>query len=100
MSKKDKMTMRKVSLISLIDLLKQIYDDGADYIDIEGEQTDGEEDMLKITVRPEYFKEFASLLDDYQSQLDAVEVFDENFDVDKIIEDSMDLTIDGPDELY
>jgi|TARA_R110000744_G_scaffold195287_3_gene314278 hypothetical protein len=45
-------------------------------------------------------KEFASLLDDYQSQLDAVEVFDENFDVDKIIEDSMDLTIDGPDELY
>ena len=49
MSKKDKMTMRKVSLISLIDLLKQIYDEGADYIDIEGEQTDGEEDMLKIT---------------------------------------------------
>lgn len=64
MSKKDKMTMRKVSLISLIDLLKQIYDDGADYIDIEGEQTDGEEDMLKITVRPEYFTEIKSNEDD------------------------------------
>tara|TARA_R110002072_G_scaffold261233_1_gene419830 strand:+ start:173 stop:448 length:276 start_codon:yes stop_codon:yes gene_type:complete len=64
MSKKDKMTMRKVSLISLIDLLKQIYDDGADYIDIEGEQTDGEEDMLKITVRPEYFTEIESNEDD------------------------------------
>lgn len=58
------MTMRKVSLISLIDLLKQIYDDGADYIDIEGEQTDGEEDMLKITVRPEYFTEIESNEDD------------------------------------
>ena len=64
MSKKDKMTMRKVSLISLIDLLKQIYDEGADYIDIEGEQTDGEEDMLKITVRPEYFTEIESNEDD------------------------------------
>ena len=58
------MTMRKVSLISLIDLLKQIYDEGADYIDIEGEQTDGEEDMLKITVRPEYFTEIESNEDD------------------------------------
>ena len=56
--------MRKVSLISLIDLLKQIYDEGADYIDIEGEQTDGEEDMLKITVRPEYFTEIESNEDD------------------------------------
>ena len=33
--------LRKVSIIGLIDMLKKIYDDGADFIDIEGEATDG-----------------------------------------------------------
>ena len=37
-------------------MLKKIYDDGADFIDIEGEATtDGTEDMIKISVKPEYY---------------------------------------------
>ena len=47
--------LRKLSIIALIDMLKKIYDDGADFIDIEGEKTDGTEDMIKISVKPEYY---------------------------------------------
>lgn len=54
MSKKP-VRLRKLSIIALIDMLKKIYDDGADFIDIEGEKTDGTEDMIKISVKPEYY---------------------------------------------
>lgn len=47
--------LRKVSVIALMDMLRRIYDDGADFIDIEGEPTDANEDMIKITVKPEYY---------------------------------------------
>ena len=50
-----KVKLTKVNIISLIDMLKKIYDDGADYIDIEGVPTDGEEDSIKIDVKPEYY---------------------------------------------
>jgi len=39
----------------MIDMLKKIYDDGADYVDIEAHPTDGKQDMIKVTVRPEYY---------------------------------------------
>lgn len=42
------------------------------------------EDIWSITD-----KKFYTLLDNYQSQLDAVDVFDDKFDVDKIIEDGI-----------
>tara|TARA_R100000988_G_C3993506_1_gene164259 strand:+ start:897 stop:1175 length:279 start_codon:yes stop_codon:yes gene_type:complete len=48
--------LRKVSIIGLIDMLKKIYDDGADFIDIMGEQAEeGKEDVIKIEVKPEYY---------------------------------------------
>jgi len=50
-----KVRLRKVNIVSLIDMLKKIYDDGADYIDIEGVHTDGDEDLIKIDVKPEYY---------------------------------------------
>ena len=55
MSAKRFTKLRKVSVIGLIDMLKRIYDDGADFIDIEGEPTDSDQDMIKITVKPEYY---------------------------------------------
>ena len=36
MSAKRFTKLRKVSIMALIDMLKKIYDDGADFIDIEG----------------------------------------------------------------
>tara|TARA_R100001224_G_scaffold72885_1_gene44594 strand:+ start:492 stop:779 length:288 start_codon:yes stop_codon:yes gene_type:complete len=52
---KGKSYIRKVQIISLIDTLKKIYDDGADFIDIEGKPSKGNEDVVKISVRPEYY---------------------------------------------
>lgn len=49
--------LRKIPLESLIQILQDLYNGGADYIDISGEQN-GEEDSVKdiiqITVKPEY----------------------------------------------
>jgi hypothetical protein len=55
MSAKRFTKLRKVNILALIDMLKRIYDDGADFIDIEGEPTDSDQDMIKITVKPEYY---------------------------------------------
>jgi hypothetical protein len=52
------MRLRKIPLESLINLLADLYDGGADYIDITAESTDSDDpDQMKITVKPEYMTE-------------------------------------------
>jgi len=52
------MRLRKIPLESLINLLADLYDGGADYIDITAESTEtNEPDQMKITVKPEYISE-------------------------------------------
>jgi len=52
------MKLRKIPLESLINLLADLYDGGADYIDIIAEPTEtNEPDQMKITVKPEYLSE-------------------------------------------
>lgn len=61
------MKLRKIPLESLLEILQQLYEDGADYIDISGEvNKDGsiERDVIKITVKPEY------LMDDYEEDIE------------------------------
>jgi len=52
------MKLRKIPLEPLLEILKELYDSGADYIDISGEQNiEGNEDikdLIKITIKPEY----------------------------------------------
>jgi len=51
------MTLRKIPLGPIIEILQDLFDNGADYIDISGSNNDGGEsprDTIKITVRPEY----------------------------------------------
>ena len=51
-----KLRLNKVSVSSLIQVLSQLFEDGADFIDIEGEEQEGKEnDIIKVTVRPEYY---------------------------------------------
>ena len=53
---KNPLRLNKVPIVSLIDVLSQLFQDGADFIDIEGERTDTDEnDIIKVTVRPEYY---------------------------------------------
>jgi len=52
------MRLRKIPLESLINLLADLYDGGADYIDITADSTDDDDpDQMKITVKPEYMSE-------------------------------------------
>jgi len=52
------MRLRKIPLESLINLLADLYDGGADYIDITADSTDTDDpDQMKITVKPEYMSE-------------------------------------------
>ena len=52
------MKLRKIPLESLINLLADLYDGGADYIDITAESTETDDpDQMKIIVKPEYLSE-------------------------------------------
>jgi hypothetical protein len=49
--------LRKIPLGPFIEILQNLYDDGADFIDLSGEQNDEGDtpkDIIQITVKPEY----------------------------------------------
>ena len=51
------MQLRKIPLMELLEILNDLYEDGVDYIDIAGtsnNDVDYPQDLIKITVRPEY----------------------------------------------
>lgn len=52
--------LRKIPLEGLIEILTNLFEEGADFIDISGEQDNREEgpvDVIKITVKPEYMSD-------------------------------------------
>jgi hypothetical protein len=52
--------LRKIPLEGLIQILTNLFEEGADFIDISGVQDDREEgpvDVIKITVKPEYMSD-------------------------------------------
>tara|TARA_R100000544_G_C2187027_1_gene39750 strand:- start:242 stop:526 length:285 start_codon:yes stop_codon:yes gene_type:complete len=75
--------LTKVSVAGMIDMLKKIYDDGADFVDIEAHPTDGEQDMIKVTVRPEYYMdaetEESSMYDTDPEYMVTEQDFEEEF---------------------
>jgi hypothetical protein len=55
------MTLHKIPLEALIGILTDLYDNGADFIDISGENSEKEglpKDTIKITVKPEYLSDY------------------------------------------
>lgn len=49
--------LRKIPLQALIEILQDLYENGADYIDLSGEQKDENgsvKDLIQITIKPEY----------------------------------------------
>lgn len=74
--------LRKIPLQALIEILQDLYDNGADYIDLSGEQKgegDSIKDLIQITVKPSYMSE---LVDDVA----------ENVEVDYSDDDVPDIT--------
>ena len=53
---KKNLKLNKVHISSMIAILTQLFEEGADYIDIEGEDNGSEEsDVIKVIVKPEYY---------------------------------------------
>jgi hypothetical protein len=53
-------TLRKIPLEGFIQILTNLFEEGADFIDISGQQDDregGAIDVIKITVKPEYMSD-------------------------------------------
>ena len=53
-------TLRKIPLGAFIEILQDLFENGADFIDISGESSDKGDtpkDTIKITVRPEYLED-------------------------------------------
>jgi hypothetical protein len=51
------MNLRKIPLGPFLEILQDLFDNGADFIDLSGNEDNGTEaprDTLKITVKPEY----------------------------------------------
>lgn len=49
--------LRKIPLQPLIEILQDLYENGADYIDLSGEQKNENgsiKDLIQITIKPEY----------------------------------------------
>jgi hypothetical protein len=57
-----KVTLNKIPITALLEVLNELFEEGVDYIDLHGEPKDGKEnDVLKVTVRPEYFVDFPNV---------------------------------------
>ena len=57
-------SLRKIPLEGLIQILTNLFETGADFIDISGQQDDREDgpvDVIKITVKPEYMSDESEL---------------------------------------
>ena len=53
--------LNKVPIANLIQVLTHLYEEGADFIDIAGEEVPGDDnDIIQVTVRPEYYNTDAS----------------------------------------
>ena len=52
--------LRKIPLEMLIQILQELYDGGADYVDIswDTDKDGAPRDTIKLTVKPEYLSEF------------------------------------------
>jgi len=62
--------LNKVPISSLLEVLTQLFEEGVDYIDLEGHsKSKGENDMLKITVRPEYYSNEPDLEIEIEQQI-------------------------------
>jgi hypothetical protein len=73
------MKLNKIPLAQFISILEEIYDSGANYVDIEGyPDSDGGElkDIIKLIIRPEYLTD-----EEDEEEIDDVDVtYEENND--------------------
>lgn len=83
------MQLVKIPLDELINILTDLYEDGADYVDLSGTPSGDKEnprDILNITIKPEYMCE--ELLEEYEYEEDKPKINVNKFsdeDIDNLI---------------
>jgi hypothetical protein len=81
-------SLRKIPLEGLIQILTNLFETGADFIDISGQQDDREDgpfDVIKITVKPEYMSDESEL----EIEVDIEEEGDDDDDKPSLSEDDI-----------
>jgi hypothetical protein len=71
--------LRKIPLYPLIEILQDLYESGADFIDLSGEQSEEGEtpkDTIQITIKPEY------MLHDERDDDDDIEDVTQEIEID------------------
>lgn len=85
------MNLRKIPLGPFIDILQDLFDNGADFIDLSGdENNEGEapRDSIKITVKPEYL---SPDINDEEEEEDVVD-----YGMDFLIDNTNDTSSPSP----
>ena len=86
------MRLRKIPLGPILEILQDLFENGADYIDISGTNNDEGEsprDSIKITVKPEYLMDYGDDDDGDVLELDQEIEMDlsNNIDIPKSLSD-------------
>ena len=69
--------LRKIPLQALIEILQDLYENGADFIDLSGEQKEENgsvKDLIQITIKPEYMLHDERNDDDDDDELEEIEL--------------------------
>jgi hypothetical protein len=72
-------SLRKIPLEMLIQILEDLYNGGADYVDILGEADGEQRDTIKFIVKPEY-------ISDFDEEDDEINI-EQKFELERIKED-------------
>jgi hypothetical protein len=78
------MKLRKIPLEPLLQILTDLFDSGADFIDISGENNaDGDElrDIIKITIKPEYMMDKDDMIEEIEMDYSGDYDDDDNEDI-------------------
>lgn len=55
---KKSLKLNKIPITALMQILAELFEEGVDFIDIEGEGSENDEsDKIKVTIRPEYYSD-------------------------------------------
>jgi hypothetical protein len=76
--------LRKIPLQALIEILQDLYENGADFIDLSGEQKDENgsiRDLIQITIKPEYMLHDERTDDDNDEESEEIELDYSNDDI-------------------
>jgi hypothetical protein len=89
MSKKRTLKLTKIPITAMMQILADLFEDGVDFIDIEGEENEikGESDRIKVTIRPEYYSSQPEIELELEQDQEGVSDFLPQIKIDKKLTD-------------